>query len=141
MEQPLLRLLIQEKIADGRLRSAPLPRVWDGPGTGQPCDGCSEPRTHAQTVVENLDAGSRAVRFHVACFHVWNVEREMGGQVPSVRLPARSASEPGRPSEPAMGTQRAGSPSDQLRVPGKLDGTASRIGRELVGPRVLASAA
>ena len=92
MEQPLLRLLIQEKIADGRLPSAPLPRVYDGPGTGQICDGCSETVTQAQTVAENLDAGSRAARFHVACFHVWNVERQMAGQQPSVRLPARSAS-------------------------------------------------
>ena len=105
MEQPLLRLLIQEKIADGRLPSAPLSRVWDGPGTGQTCDGCSEPVTHSQTVVENLDAGSRAVRFHVACFHVWNVERQTAGQEPGARLPARSAfravdARPNRPWAP-----------------------------------------
>jgi hypothetical protein len=90
MEQRLLRLVIQEKIADGRLPSAPLPRVYDGRGTGQICDGCGEPVTQAQTVVENLDAGSRAARFHVACFHIWDVERQMAGPAPSARLPVRS---------------------------------------------------
>jgi hypothetical protein len=91
MEQPLLRLLIQEKIADGRLPSAPVPRAWSGSGAGQTCDGCGEPVTGGQTAVENLDAGSRPVRFHVACFHVWNVERQMAGQQAGVRLPTRSA--------------------------------------------------
>src|SRR4029453_18420730 len=102
MEQPLVRLLIQEKLADGRLPSAPVPRAWSGSGTGQICDGCGDLATHAQTAVENLDAGSRAVRFHVACFHVWNVERQMAGQVPSVRLPARSAfrTDGARPNRP-----------------------------------------
>ena len=121
MEQPLLRLLIQEKIADGRLPSAPLPRVWDGPGTGQTCDGCSEPVTHAQTVVENFDAGSRAVRFHVACFHVWNVEREMAGQVPSVRLPARSAfrTDGARPNRPWAPSAPAARPTSSAS-PGRL---------------------
>jgi hypothetical protein len=114
MEQPLLRLLIQEKIADGRLPSAPIPRAWSGSGTGQTCDGCGEPVTHAQTMVENLDAGSRAVRFHVACFHVWNVERQMAGREPSVRLPARSAfrasgARPNRPWAPSAPLARPAS--------------------------------
>ena len=113
MDQLLLRLLIQEKIADGRLPSAPVPRAWSGSGTGQTCDGCGEPVTHAQTAVENLDAGSRAVRFHVACFHVWNVERQMAGQEPSVRLPVRSGfrapdarQTPARPASAPGATRR-----------------------------------
>jgi hypothetical protein len=92
MEQPLLRLLIQEKLTDGRLPSTPIPRVWSGSGNGQTCDGCGETVTHTQTLVEHRDAGS-GVQFHVACFHVWNVERQVagGGHEPSARLPTRSA--------------------------------------------------
>ena len=115
MEPPVLRLLIQEKLADGRLPSAPLPRAWGGPGNGQTCDGCSETVTEAQTVVEHLDGPGRAVRFHVACFHVWDVERQMAGQAPSARLPGRSGfrvpdarqSRPWAPSAPAA---RPGAP-------------------------------
>jgi hypothetical protein len=114
MEPPLLRLLIQEKIADGRLPSAPLPRVFGGPGTGHTCDGCSEPVTQAQTVVEHLDGPGRGVRFHVACFHVWDVERQMAGQAPRARLPVRSgfrapAALPGRPWAPSAPPARPAS--------------------------------
>ena len=42
MDQPLLRLLIQEKLADGRLPHTPIPRVWGGPGNGETCDGFGE---------------------------------------------------------------------------------------------------
>ena len=91
MEQPLLRLLIQEKLADGRLPRTPIQRASDGPGVGQSCDGCGEPVTNAQTVVEHRDAAGGGVQFHVACFHVWNVERQAAGREPGVRLPARSA--------------------------------------------------
>jgi hypothetical protein len=92
MDQPFLRLLIQEKLADGRLPRAPIPRVWGGPGHGEMCDGCGETVTSAQMVMENLDdAASGGVQLHAACFHVWDVERQVLAREPSVRLPARSA--------------------------------------------------
>ena len=92
MDQPFLRLLIQEKLADGRLPRAPIPRVWGGPGHGETCDGCGETVTVAQLVMEGSnDAKGRGVQFHVGCFHVWNVERQGSGHEPGVRLPARSA--------------------------------------------------
>jgi hypothetical protein len=94
MEPSLFRLLIQEKLADGRLPMAPIPRVGGGRGTGQTCDGCGETVNHAQMVVENLDQTDRAVRFHAGCFHVWNVERQGDGHEPGARLPARSAFRP-----------------------------------------------
>ena len=114
MEPPFLRLLIQEKLADGRLPSAPLPRAWGGPGNGQTCDGCSETVTEAQTVVEHLDGPGRGVRFHVACFHVWNVERQTAGHQPGARLPARSAfraveARQNRPWAPSAPPARPGS--------------------------------
>ena len=115
MELPLLRLLIQEKLADGRLPSTPIPRVGGGPGTGQICDGCSETVNHAQTVVEHLDAGGRRVQFHVACFHVWDVERQVPGHASSARLPARSAfrapdARPIRPWAPGPPSARPATP-------------------------------
>ena len=91
MDQPFLRLLIQEKLADGRLPRTPIPRVWGGPGHGETCDGCGETVTVAQLVMEGPDAKGRGVQFHVGCFHVWNVERQGPGHEPGARLPARSA--------------------------------------------------
>jgi hypothetical protein len=116
MEQPLLRLLIQEKLADGRLPSTPIPRVWSSSGNGQICDGCGETVTHTQTVVEHRDAAGSGVQFHVACFHVWNVERQVTGHAPSARLPARSAfrAAPGarqnRPWAPSAPSARPATP-------------------------------
>ena len=117
MDQPFLRLLIQEKLADGRLPRAPIPRMWGGPGHGETCDGCGEIVTSAQTVMENLDdAADGGVQLHVACFHVWDVERQAYGtraERPSSG-PIRVRS-PRRPSGPAMGTERAASPAGQPR--------------------------
>jgi len=106
MEPPLLRLLIQEKLADGRLPSTPIPRAGGGPGTGQTCDGCGETVATAQTVMGNPDAAEGGLQFHVACFHVWDVERQASGREPGVRLPARSGfratgARPGRPWAPS----------------------------------------
>ena len=56
MDQPILRLLILEKLADGRLPHTPVPRVWSGSGNGEACDGCGELVTKAQMAMEGLDA-------------------------------------------------------------------------------------
>jgi hypothetical protein len=114
MEQTHLRLLIQERLADGRLPSTSIPRAGAGPGNGQPCDACGKIVTTAQTMIEHLDEASHGIRFHVACFHVWNVERQMAGQEPSVRLPARSAfrapgARPNRPWAPSAPLARPAS--------------------------------
>jgi hypothetical protein len=91
MDQPSLRLLILEKLADGRLPRTPVPRVWSGSGNGETCDGCGELVTKAQMAMEGLDAKGRRVQFHVACFHLWDGERQVPRHEPSARLPARSA--------------------------------------------------
>ena len=117
MDQPLLRLLIQEKLADGRLPSTPIPRARGGPGIGQTCDGCGETVTTAQTVMGNPDAAECGLQFHVACFHVWDVERQASGREPGAPSsgPIRVRSSR-RPSEPAMGAQRPARPSDTRHV-------------------------
>ena len=85
MNAPILRLLIQEKLATGRLPHDPVPRLWGGPGRGETCDGCGESVTKDQMVMENLDAAKCGVQFHVACFHVWDVERQLHKHDPSAR--------------------------------------------------------
>jgi len=91
MDEPIIRLPIQYKLADGRLPHDHIPRIWDGPGSGETCDGCGETVTNAQMVMGGLDARGRRVQFHVACFRVWEVERQVQAPTPSARLPARSA--------------------------------------------------
>ena len=75
MDKPMLRLLIQERLADGRLPHDDIPRVWGGPGTGEPCHGCGEPVTSAQNMIGGLDARVSGIRLHSACFYLWEVER------------------------------------------------------------------
>jgi hypothetical protein len=83
MERPTLRLLIQEKLADGRLPNNHIPRIWGGPGNGEICDGCDEIVTKAQMIMEGLSGKDSGVQFHVACFYVWDVERHVLGHEPS----------------------------------------------------------
>jgi hypothetical protein len=91
MDQSILRLLIQEKLADGRLPHTPVPGVRSGSGNRETCDGCGETVTEGEMAMEGLDAKGCGVQFHVACFHVWDVERQVPRHQPSARLPARSA--------------------------------------------------
>lgn len=83
MERPTLRLMIQKKLADGRLPNNHIPRMWGGPGNGEICDGCDEIVTKAQMIMEGLSAKDSGVQFHVACFYVWDVERQVLGHEPS----------------------------------------------------------
>jgi hypothetical protein len=76
MDKPTLRLLIQEKLMDGRLPQERLPRMWGGPGGGETCDACGERVTRAQMGMEILDATGAGLQLHIACFLVWEVERQ-----------------------------------------------------------------
>jgi hypothetical protein len=70
-----LRLLIQEKLMDGRLPVEPMPRVWGGPGNGEKCDACDEKVEKSDLVVEGGTERGRVVFFHAKCFYVWEKER------------------------------------------------------------------
>jgi len=80
MDQSVIRVLIQERLAAGRLPPRHIPLIRSGPANGETCDGCEEPVTGVQTLMETLDPIGRKVKFHVACFHVWDVERHRYGQ-------------------------------------------------------------
>ena len=114
MDQPILRLLIQEKLADGRLPHDPFPSIRSRQGTGETCDGCEGTVTRAQMLMEILDARGYRVQVHVACYYLWVGERQAYGREPSVRLPARSGfrdpgARPGRPWAPSAPAARGAS--------------------------------
>ena len=60
-----------------------IPRMWGGPGNGEICDECDETVTKAQMIMEGLSGKAAGVQFHVACFYVWDVERQVLGHEPS----------------------------------------------------------
>ena len=75
--------MIRQKLVDGRLPHNHIPRMWGGPGAGEACDGCGESVSKAQMLMEGIDEEGSGVQFHVACFHVWDVERQVAGHEPS----------------------------------------------------------
>jgi hypothetical protein len=84
MDKPTLRLMIQDKVADGRLPHNYIPRVGGRLGNGETCDGCGETVTKTQVVMEGLSGrAGRGVKFHVACFYVWDATRRVLGFKPS----------------------------------------------------------
>ena len=77
MEQEGLRLLIQSKLADGRLPLNSIPRVWGGPGNNETCHACDKTVTKHEFVMEgiSLAGGKGILQLHVACFWMWEEER------------------------------------------------------------------
>jgi hypothetical protein len=77
MEQlPLLRRLIQSKLADGRLPYNSIPRLWGGAGNGETCDACDEVITKTQLLMEGIGVGKKGIQFHVGCFSAWDELRQ-----------------------------------------------------------------
>ena len=78
-----LRLLIREKVLDGRLPVEPMPRVWGGPGNGETCSACDEKAEKSDLVIEGRTERNQVVFFHPKCFYVWETQadkyREIGG--------------------------------------------------------------
>jgi hypothetical protein len=49
-----IRILIREKLRDGRLPYDSTPRFWGGPADGEVCDACEKPITKQQLVMEGI---------------------------------------------------------------------------------------
>jgi hypothetical protein len=78
VEAPAIRLLIREKLKDGRLPYDSMPRFWGGPGNNEWCDACDALITNQELVMEGISstpADKKPVQFHVVCFHLWDHER------------------------------------------------------------------
>jgi len=83
MKIEALRLLIREKLEDGRLPHERISRVQSRPGDGEKCDVCEGRITMAQFVVTGtILAGRGSIQLHVDCFQVWDDER-----LPAVAAP------------------------------------------------------
>ena len=77
VEAPAIRLLIREKLKDGRLPYDSMPRFWGGPGNNERCDACDALITTQQLVLEGISStptDKKPVQFHVVCFHLWDHE-------------------------------------------------------------------
>jgi hypothetical protein len=58
---------IMDKLVQGTLPAADPLMLWDGYGTGLPCDGCDVAITRSEQEQELEMPNGRTVRFHVAC--------------------------------------------------------------------------
>jgi hypothetical protein len=83
MKFDALRILIREKLADGRLPQNSIPRVWGGAGNNETCVACDLVIGKNQFVMEGVGAAMKAVQFHVECFYLWDSERTPPGRAPS----------------------------------------------------------
>jgi hypothetical protein len=73
-----IRLLIRQKLQDGRLPRSIAPRAFGRPGNWQKCDACEEFIVKAQLMMEvypQTKDTTAAVRFHGDCYILWNEER------------------------------------------------------------------
>jgi hypothetical protein len=87
MDVEALRLLIREKLQDGRLPHELISRVQSRPGDGHKCDACEKLITMAQFVVTGITLAARgSIQLHVRCFQLWNDERCAAGVVASIAL-------------------------------------------------------
>jgi len=77
MDAQALRLLIREKLQDGRLPRDSSLRARGSPGDGATCDACEEIITADQVMMEvgPLTGEKRSLCFHADCFQLWNAER------------------------------------------------------------------
>ena len=79
MDSHALRLLVTDKLADGRLPLNSIPRVWGGPGNGETCDVCDIAVTQHEFIMEgiSLAPGKKPLQMHVGCFYLWDEERRI----------------------------------------------------------------
>jgi hypothetical protein len=112
MEVEALRLLIREKLQDGRLSHEQISRVQSRPANGQKCDACEKLITTAQFVVTGTTlAGRGSIQLHVQCFQLWDDERcarESSPPSHSLGTPAHAPNEPrATSSHPGLVTRSA----------------------------------
>ena len=75
--EDVVRVLIQEKLRDGRLPYDGVTRTWSGPSAQEACEGCEMvlAKEHALMKVTTLTRGTKPIHFHAICFQVWNDQR------------------------------------------------------------------
>jgi len=69
------RQLIRQRIQAGQLPRDHTIELWQGPGFGQPCDGCGLAIMSANQMSLVCAEDWRLIRLHAACFALWDEER------------------------------------------------------------------
>ena len=78
MESAAIRLLVRQKLLDGRLPLDGISRIWGGPPAGEHCDACDSLITEPLVIegIASVMAGRQSVQMHVECFAIWDEERQ-----------------------------------------------------------------
>ena len=77
MEVDELRSLTRDKLKCGELPREKCQVTWFGPGLGQPCAVCTRPIPRLEIECECEQSGGTMLRFHQACFAIWDEERQL----------------------------------------------------------------
>ena len=82
MDPEVLRRLVNEKLADGRLPLNSIPRAWGGPGNGGDLRCVRDDFTRLEFIMEGISRapGKKPLQMHVGCLHLWDDERRRGSQ-------------------------------------------------------------
>jgi len=81
-----IRVLVREKLRDGRLPFDSIRKLWGGPAAGEKCDACDQPIARQQVIIEGISStlrdkstlrNKRPIQFHVRCFQIWDEERRV----------------------------------------------------------------
>ena len=76
MELEQLRSFTRTRLASGALPREKCQVTWFGPGLGRPCDLCGRQITRSEIECECEQSSGPTLRFHQACFAVWDDERQ-----------------------------------------------------------------
>ncbi len=79
MELDELRSLTRDRLQRGELPREKCQVTWFGPGLGLPCELCRRPIRRTEIECECEHPGGGVLRFHQACFAVWDDERQQPG--------------------------------------------------------------
>jgi hypothetical protein len=75
MDNAIVRLVVRDKIAAGRLPRSRFGAVSATNGTDEQCDACSGPVSPEEVLIKLLHSGSGRFVFHTTCFAIWREER------------------------------------------------------------------
>ena len=81
-----VRIVIRRKLAAGSLPQDSITRFWGGISHGEDCDACEERIRNDQLIIEAISTRTnQGIQLHVACFYVWDAERDVSGRLDHVR--------------------------------------------------------
>jgi len=76
MSDDVIRMLIRQRIRDGRLPRNRVVELGYGSGIGQQCDACGTAIEPDQLMTVRICADDwRTILLHADCFQIWDAER------------------------------------------------------------------